>query len=147
MGFPGGSVVKESACQCRRHRFNTWIGKIPWRRKWQLSPVFLPGKSHRQKSLVDYSPRSPKRVEYDLAAKQQQALLQGIFPTQGSNPGLPHCRWILYHLSQQGSPKKQQQQPMSLAVDTDSFIRVAVSADLQALGRPEFSFLLFNRRR
>ena len=31
-------------------------------------------------------------------------LLQGIFPTQGSNPGLPHCRWILYHLSHQGSP-------------------------------------------
>ena len=33
-----------------------------------------------------------------------QALLQGIFPTQGLNPGLPHCRWILYHLSHQGSP-------------------------------------------
>ena len=32
------------------------------------------------------------------------SLLQGIFPTQGSNPGLPHCRWILYHLSHQGSP-------------------------------------------
>ena len=33
------------------------------------------------------------------------ALLQGIFPTQGSNPSLPHCRWILYHLSHQGSPR------------------------------------------
>ena len=33
------------------------------------------------------------------------ALLQGIFPTQGSNPGLPHCRWILYQLSHQGSPR------------------------------------------
>ena len=33
------------------------------------------------------------------------ALLQGIFPTQGSNPGLSHCRWILYHLSHQGSPR------------------------------------------
>ena len=33
------------------------------------------------------------------------ALLQGILPTQGSNPGLPHCRWILYHLSHQGSPR------------------------------------------
>ena len=33
------------------------------------------------------------------------ALLQGIFPTQGSNPGLPHCRWIPYHLSHQGSPR------------------------------------------
>ena len=34
------------------------------------------------------------------------ALLQGIFPTQVSNPGFPHCRWILYHLSHQGSPRK-----------------------------------------
>ena len=33
------------------------------------------------------------------------SLLQGIFPTQGLNPGLPHCRWILYQLSHQGSPK------------------------------------------
>ena len=36
------------------------------------------------------------------------ALLQGIFPTQGSNPGLPHCRQILYHLSHQGSPYLEQ---------------------------------------
>ena len=34
-----------------------------------------------------------------------RACLQGIFPTQGSNPGLPHCKWILYHLSHQGSPR------------------------------------------
>ena len=42
---------------CRRHRFNSWAGKIPWRRKWQPTPVFLPGDSHGQKSLVGYSPR------------------------------------------------------------------------------------------
>ena len=36
--------------------FNPWIGKIPWRRKGQLAPVFLPGKSHGQRSLVGYSP-------------------------------------------------------------------------------------------
>ena len=36
------------------------------------------------------------------------ALLQGIFPTQGSNPGLPHCRWLLYHLHHQGSPRIQE---------------------------------------
>ena len=33
------------------------------------------------------------------------SLLQGIFPTQGSNPGIPHCRWILYQLSHKGSPR------------------------------------------
>ena len=43
------------------------IGKIPWRRKWQLTPVFLLGKSHGQRSLAGYSPWGCKRVQYDLA--------------------------------------------------------------------------------
>ena len=47
---------KESACRCRRHEFNPWVRKIPWNRKWQPTPVFLPGKSHGERSLVDYSP-------------------------------------------------------------------------------------------
>ena len=50
---------KEFACQCRRHRilgFSLWVGKIPWRRKWQCTPVSLPGKSRGQRSLVGYSP-------------------------------------------------------------------------------------------
>ena len=46
---------KESTCQCRRHRFDPWVGKIPWRREWQPTPVMLPGKSHGQKSLADSS--------------------------------------------------------------------------------------------
>ena len=47
---------KESACQCRRHGFDTWVGKIPWRRKRQPSPLFLPGKFHGQRSLAGYNP-------------------------------------------------------------------------------------------
>ena len=46
---------KESTCQYRRHGFNPWAGKFHWRRKWQPTPVFLPGKSHGQKSLAAYS--------------------------------------------------------------------------------------------
>ena len=60
-GFPGGSVGKESACQYRRHKrcgFDPWIGKIPWKRKWQPTPIFLPGKFHEQSSLAGYSPLS-----------------------------------------------------------------------------------------
>jgi len=38
------------------HRFDPWVRKIPWRRKWQPAPVFLSGKSHGQKSLTGYSP-------------------------------------------------------------------------------------------
>ena len=46
--FPGGSDGKESA-------FDLWVGKIPWRRKWQSTSVFLPGKSRGQRSLVGYT--------------------------------------------------------------------------------------------
>ena len=50
-GFPGDSC-KEPTCQCRRlKRSNLWVGKIPWRRAWQPTPVFLPGESHGQRSL------------------------------------------------------------------------------------------------
>ena len=45
----------------------TWVGKIPWRRKWQPTPVFLPGKSHGQRSLEGYSPQGHKRVGHDWA--------------------------------------------------------------------------------
>ena len=45
MGFPGGASGKETACQCKRPWLNSWVGKIPWRRKWQPTPVFLLGES------------------------------------------------------------------------------------------------------
>ena len=51
--------VVQSLRQCRRlkkHRLNPWVRKIPWRRKWQPTPVFLPGKFLGQRSLVGYSP-------------------------------------------------------------------------------------------
>ena len=44
-------------CQCRRRRLHSSLRKISWRRKWIPTPIFLPGKSHEQRSLVDYSPR------------------------------------------------------------------------------------------
>ena len=50
MGFPGGIHDKEPACQCRRRKrcgFDPWVGNIPWRRKWQATPVFLTGIFHR----------------------------------------------------------------------------------------------------
>jgi len=46
--------IKELACQCRRCRFDPWVKRVPWRRKWHPTPVFLTGKSHGQKSLVGY---------------------------------------------------------------------------------------------
>ena len=42
---------------CRRHGLNSWVGKMPWRSKWEPIPVLLLGKLHGQRSLVGYSPR------------------------------------------------------------------------------------------
>ena len=53
-----GSVVKKPPDKSRILRFNPWVGKIPWSRKWQPTPVFLPGKSHGQRSPAGYSPVS-----------------------------------------------------------------------------------------
>ena len=67
---------KESTCQCRRHRrcrFNPCVRQIPWRRNWQATPVFLPGISHGQMSLVGYSPRGHK--ELDMVERPSTALL------------------------------------------------------------------------
>ena len=63
-GLPRWFSGKELAWQCRRHRFDPWIRKIPWRMKWQPTPVFLPGKSHGQRSLMGYSPWG--RMESDM---------------------------------------------------------------------------------
>ena len=57
--FPGGASGKEPSCQCKRnkrHGFDSWVRKIPCRRKWQPTPVLLPGKFHGWRSLVGYSP-------------------------------------------------------------------------------------------
>ena len=54
---------KESTCQCRRHEFNPWVGKTPWKREWLPTPVFLPGESHGQRSLMGYSPWGPEESD------------------------------------------------------------------------------------
>ena len=61
-GFPGDAPI----CQHRRHRrpgFNPWIRKIPWRRTWQPTPVFLLGEFSGQRSLVGYSPWGHKELD------------------------------------------------------------------------------------
>jgi len=54
----------------RRHGFDLWVRRIPWRRKWQPSPVFLPGKSHGQRSLAGYSPWGRKESGTTEVTKQ-----------------------------------------------------------------------------
>ena len=54
---------KKICLPSRRCSFDTWIGEIPWRRKWQPTTVFLPGESHGQRRLVGCSPWSHKQLD------------------------------------------------------------------------------------
>ena len=85
---------KEPTCQCRGHRFNPRIGNIPWRRKWPPTPVFLPGKSHGQRSLAaivygitkshDLASEHTLTVEYDADLKGKfLEIVSGLVVTWG----------------------------------------------------------------
>ena len=69
LGLPWWLNGKESTCQCRRQGFHPWVRKIPWRRKWQPTPVFLPGESHGQSSLEGYSPWGLKELDTNYRLK------------------------------------------------------------------------------
>ena len=70
-GLPWWLSGKESACQCRKPGFDLWVWKITVGKE-MATPVFLPGKSHGQRSLKGYSPWGCKRVRHYLSTKQQQ---------------------------------------------------------------------------
>ena len=57
LGFPGDTSIKNLPAKTGdiRDGFDPWVGKIPWRRKWRLTPVFLPGESHGQGNLSGYN--------------------------------------------------------------------------------------------
>ena len=113
--FTDGTSGKELTCQCRRHKrnqFAPWLEKIPWRRVQ---------KERKENEVVQSCPTLCNPMDYktpgssvlDFTGKSTKVgchfLLQGIFMTQGSNPGLPHCRQTLNHLSHQGSQGRAQQ--------------------------------------
>ena len=71
-GFPCAASSEESVWQCRRLKrrgFNPWLRKIPWSRKWQPTPVFLPGKFHGQKSFWGYDAKAETPVLWPPHAK------------------------------------------------------------------------------
>ena len=77
-GLPWCLSSKESGSQCSRHRFDPWVRKVTWGRKWQPTPISLPGKSQGQMNLVGYSPWGHTRVGLDFVTKQQKQ--QNIIP-------------------------------------------------------------------
>ena len=78
MGFQADASGKESSCRCKSHGFNPWVGKIPWRREWQPTPVFLPGKSHAQRSLVGGSPGSKESDTTGQLSTEHIIICQGL---------------------------------------------------------------------
>ena len=78
-GLPRWLTGKESACQCRRHGYYPWVGKILWRREWQHTPVFLPGASHGRRSLAGSSLWGLKRAGRDLVTKTTATYMHQIF--------------------------------------------------------------------
>ena len=87
ISFSGSPSSKEPACKGRRQkrrRFNPWVGKIPWRRAWQPTPVLLPGESHGQRSLAGYSARGHEKLDTTNGTS--------VFPLQCSCLGNPRDR-------------------------------------------------------
>ena len=78
-----GSDGKESACQSKRCGFDSCLGKSPWRRAWQPTPVFLPGESHGQRSLAGYSPRGRKESDVTDTADKELRLRGAVFLRKG----------------------------------------------------------------
>ena len=63
LGLPWWLRQQSICLQCRRPGFDPCVGKILWRRQWQLTPVLLPGESHGQRSLISYSPWDRKELD------------------------------------------------------------------------------------
>ena len=88
---------KESTCRAGDMGLIPGVGKIPWRRKRQPTPVFLPVKSHRQGSLMGYSPQGHKRAGHDLVTKQDSShmhLLAVPLMAQASPTAVGPKRWL-----------------------------------------------------
>ena len=90
-GFPGGSDGKESACNAGDPGSIPGLGRFPWRREWQPTPVFLPGKSHGQKSLVGYSSWGCK--ELDRTEQLTQSTNSVVLTICYSSNRKPIHRW------------------------------------------------------
>ena len=122
LGFPDGSSGKEHTC--RKHercRFDPWVRKIPWRRSWQPTPVFVPGESHGQRSLAG-SPSSPSGCK---ESDTTEATLHGFMDCSlpgSSVHGVLQARilkWVAISFCRGSSNPGIK--PMSPALQADSF--------------------------
>ena len=102
LGFPGGSDAEESACSTGDLGLIPGLGRLPGEGNGNLLQYSCLESSMDRGTWWKYSPWNSPAQHTGVGSC---SLLQGIFPTQGSNPGLLYCRQILYQLSNQGSPE------------------------------------------
>ena len=101
-GFPGGPSDKESICRCRRQNrrgFDPWVGKIPWKRAWQPTPVFLPGDFHDRgawQATVHGVAQSQTRLKW-LSMNTQELFSLCVFTSLPAKQGL--CQIFIYWYS------------------------------------------------
>ena len=95
LGVPGGAIGKGPACQCRRCKrrcFDLRVGKIPQRRAWQSTPVFLPGESYGQRSLAGYSPWGHKELDTTERLTRKWFCILIVVVV------IRVCTWIITHI-------------------------------------------------
>ena len=100
-GLPSWLSAKESACQCKRRGFDPWVGKIPWRREWQTTPIILPGESHEPTRgswgmTVCRATKSQTRLSAQTTTtRKRREVNQGILgPTVTASPTLTAARGL-----------------------------------------------------
>ena len=110
MGLPWRLSCKKPSCQCRKLKFDPWVGKIPWRRAWQPIPVFLPGESLWTEKLDGMQSIGLKRVGHDWETKKSTSPIRwlsckqsafnagdlGLIPESGRLPGGGHGNLLQY---------------------------------------------------
>ena len=94
-----GSDSKSVCLQCGRPGFYPWVGKIPRRRKWQPTPVFLPGKSHGQRSLACYSPWGCKESDTTERFHFTSILVIFLCISLETHDTCYHFHVLIYHLN------------------------------------------------
>ena len=99
-GSASGKEPTYHCRRCKRREFDLWVRKIPWRRKWQPTLIFLPGESHGQRSLVSYSPWCHRESDTtEMIYTQATTIIQWLYlmlwsdSVQFSHSGMYDCLW------------------------------------------------------
>ena len=120
LGLPKCSSGKESACQCRRHkrrRFDPWVRKILWSKKWQPTSVFLPGKFHGQRSLVGYSPWGCNKLDMtEQLSTQAHMPFYGLLRWLSGKESACQCRRHRLNPCVGKIPQRRKWQPTPVSV-------------------------------